>query len=75
MVEPPRPWARYGKIEEEIIVDGNTVIFKNPNIGPKLRDALFMTACWRKIQKRQDKSECNTCDLRFKCYTENWDNG
>lgn len=33
-------------------------------------DDLFMSECWRRTQNQTNKSKCDTCDLRFKCYTQ-----
>lgn len=37
-----------------------------------LEDDTFMADCWRRTQTSGDTSKCETCHLRFRCYTEDW---
>jgi len=37
-----------------------------------MEDDTFMAECWKRTYASKDNSKCDTCHLRFRCYTEEW---
>jgi len=35
----------------------------------RINDELFMADCWRRTKENKDNTKCESCHLRFECYT------